>query len=149
MARFIAPVAQRARRCIVLAEPRLLPLLRRSFPGVDVRPRDIDDAVALAEVDVAAYYETIALHYAKNAEEMRCSFVPLRADPTLVASVRERYKMRSHTPIVGISWGSSNENKVLPDLRSWAPLLGWTSANFVSLQYGDIEHDLERAARAC
>ena len=143
LARFIAPVAQRARRCIVLAEPRLVPLLRRSFAGVDVRPRDIDDAAALAEVDVTAYYETIALHYAKNAEEMRCSFVPLRADPTLVASVRERYKMRSHAPIVGISWGSSNDNKVLPDLRSWAPLLGWTSANFVSLQYGDIGHDLD------
>ena len=117
LARFIAPVAQRARRCIVLAEPRLVPLLRRSFAGVDVRPRDIDDAAALAEVDVTAYYETIALHYAKNAEEMRCSFVPLRADPTLVASVRERYKMRSHAPIVGISWGSSNDNKVLPDLK--------------------------------
>jgi hypothetical protein len=26
---------------------------------------------------------------------------------------------------------------------SWAPLLGWKSATFVSLQYGDIKNDLE------
>jgi hypothetical protein len=143
LARFIAPVAQRARRCIVLAEPRLVPLLRRSFPGVDVRPRGTDDAAAFAEADVAAYYETIAFHYAKNAEEMRRSFVPLRADPTLVGSIRQSYKLRSRGPLLGISWGSSNESKVLPDLESWAPLLGWPSVNFVSLQYGHIKRDLE------
>ena len=143
LARFIAPVAERARRCMVLAEPRLVPLLRRSFAGVDVRPRDVDNSAALAEVEVAAYYETIAFHFAKTAEEMRRSFVALRGDPALITSIRQRYTKISHGPLVGISWGSSNEKKVLPDPRDWAPLLGWTSANFVSLQYGDIKHDLE------
>jgi hypothetical protein len=143
LARFIAPVAERARRCMVLAEPRLVPLLRRSFAGVDVRPRDVDDSAALAEVEVAAYYETIAFHFTKTAEEMRRSFVALRGDPALISSIRQRYTKISHGPLVGISWGSSNEKKVLPDPRDWAPLLGWTSANFVSLQYGDIKHDLE------
>ncbi len=90
-----------------------------------------------------AYYETIAFHYAKTADEMKRSFVPLRADPTRVTSIRQRYKTDSHGPLIGISWGSSNKNKVLPDIRSWAPLLGWTSATFVALQYGDIKHELE------
>jgi hypothetical protein len=94
LARFIAPVAQKASRCIVLAEPRLVPLLARSFPGVDVRPRDIDDAAAFAEADVGAYYETIAFHTAKTAEEMRRSFVPVHADPTLADTLRQRFKVR-------------------------------------------------------
>jgi hypothetical protein len=143
LARFIAPVAKRARRCIVLVEARLVPLLRRSFPGVDVRPRGIDDTAAFAEADVAAYYETIALHYAKTAEEMRRCFVPMRADPTLADSIRERYRQKASGPLVGISWWSSNARKVLPDLKDWAPLLGWSAATFVSLQYGDIASDLE------
>ena len=46
LARFIAPVAKQARRCIVLAEPRLVALLARSFPGVEVRPRGVDDNAA-------------------------------------------------------------------------------------------------------
>ena len=142
LARFIAPVAQRARGCIVLAEPRLVPLLRRSFPGADVRSRKVYDDPPFAEVDVGAYYETIAFHYARTAEEMSRSFVPLNPDPTLVASIRQRYKLSSPGPLVGISWWSSNEKKVLPDLKDWAPLLDLEPANFVSLQYGDIKSDL-------
>ena len=143
LARFIAFVSDRARRCIVVTEKRLVPLLSRSFPGVDVRPRGIDDAAAISEADVAAYFETIAFHFAKNSEEMRRSFVPLRADPSRVNAIRQRYKMKSDGPLIGISWTSSNQGKVLPDLRSWAPLLAWPSAIFVSLQYGDINRDLD------
>ena len=144
LARFVAFVSQRARRCIVLTETRLVPLLRRSLSGIDVRPRGDDDAAAISEADVAAYFETIAFHYAKNAEEMSRSFVPLRADPTRVNAIRQRYGAKSHGPLIGISWASSNKNKVLPELNDWAPLLGWPSATFVSLQYGDIRQDLNR-----
>ena len=143
LARFIAPAAKQARRCIVLGERRIVPLLQRSFDGIEVRPRGIDDAAALAEADVAAYYETIALHTVKTAEDMRRAFVPLRADPKRVASIRQRYHAESRGPLLGISWGSSNPDKLLPDLKSWVPLLGWKSATFVSLQYGDIQKDLE------
>lgn len=142
LSRFLAPVAERAGRCIVLTERRLVPLLRRSFAGTDVRPKGGDDAAAMSEADVIAYFETIALHYAKNAEEMRRSFVPLRADPARVSAIRQRYKQNSPGPLIGISWASSNESKVLPDLPSWAPLLAWPAAAFVSLQYGDITQDL-------
>jgi hypothetical protein len=142
LARFIAPAARHARHCIVLGEMRLVPLLRRSFRGVDVRPRDIDDAAAFAHADVAAYYETVAYHYGKTAEEIR-RFAPLRADLVRVKSIRRRYELNSHGPLIGISWWSSNESKLLPDLQSWAPLLAWTSPTFVSLQYGDIERDVE------
>ena len=143
LARFIAPAAQRACRCIVLSEAQLVPLLQRSFSGADVRRRGTDDAAAFAEADVAAYYETIALHHAKTAAEMRHSFVRLRADPTLIGVLRQRYTLKSHGPLVGIAWGSGNKGKILPHLRSWAPLLGLPSATFVSLQYGEIDKDLE------
>ena len=124
LARFIAPVAKQARRCIVLGERRLVPLLQRSFDGIEVRPRGIDDAAAFAEADVGAYYESIALHCVKTAEDMSRAFVPLRADPTRVASIRQRYQAQSRGPLLGISWGSSNPDKLLPDLKSWMPVLG-------------------------
>jgi SAM-dependent methyltransferase len=143
LARFIDFASNRARRCIVLTEDRLVPLLRRSFPRVDVRARGIDDAAALSEADVTAYFETIAFHCAKNAEEMRRSFVPLRADPSRVNAIRQRYRRGFPGPLIGISWTSSNKSKVLPDLPSWAPLLDWPSARFVSLQYGDVGRDLD------
>ena len=137
LSRFIAPLAQRARRCIVLAESRLVPLLRRSFAGVDARPRGVDDDAVLAEVDVAAYYETIAFHTVRASEDMRHSFVTLNPDPSRVASIRQRYRPILDGPLIGISWWSSNKKK------DRAPSLGWKEAGFVSLQYGDTAHDLE------
>jgi hypothetical protein len=74
---------------------------------------------------------------------MRRSLVRLKADPILVDSIRRRYRLKDDGPLIGIAWSSSNERKVLPDLKSWAPLLRWPSATFVSLQYGDIASDLE------
>jgi hypothetical protein len=142
LARFIAPAARQARRCVVLAEPRLVPLLQRSFDGIEVRPRGIDDDAALAEADVAAYYETVALHTVKTAEDMKRSFVQLRGDPERVRALRQRYRAKAGGPLIGLSWTSKNTDKVLPDLKDWAPLLTWAPATFVSLQYGDIERDL-------
>jgi hypothetical protein len=142
LARFTAPAARQARRCVVLAEPRLVPLLQRSFDGIEVRPRGIDDAAALAEADVAAYYETVALHTVKTAEDMKRSFVQLRGDPERVRALRQRYRAKAGGPLIGLSWTSKNTDKVLPDLKDWAPLLTWAPATFVSLQYGDIERDL-------
>jgi hypothetical protein len=147
LARFIGPVAQRARRCIVLTEPRLVPLLRRTFATADVRPRGTEEAAAFAEADVAAYYELIAFHFAKTSEEMSGYFVPLSPDPLIVNSLRHRYRLKSEGPLIGISWWSSNAAKVLPDLQSWSPLLNWKEATFVSLQYGDIAHDLENLTK--
>jgi hypothetical protein len=144
LARFIAPVAKQARRCVVLAEPRLVPLLQRSFDGIEVRPRGIDEAAAFAEADVAAYYETIALHTVKTAEDMKRSFVSLRGDPERVGALRQRYGANARGPLIGISWTSKNTDKVLPDLKDWEPLLAWASATFVTLQYGDIKRDVER-----
>jgi hypothetical protein len=142
MSRFIGPAAQQARRCIVLAEPRLVTLLRRSFARVDARPRGVNDLGAFAEADVAAYYETIALHHARTAEELKRSFLLLRPDFARTAALRARYKYRSTGPLIGIAWGSSNANKVLPPLEAWGGLLEWSSATFVSLQYGDVDYDL-------
>jgi hypothetical protein len=142
LARFIAPVTKQARRTIVLAEPRLVPLLARSFDGVEVRPRGVNDAAAFAEADVTAYYETVALHHARTAEEMRRSFVRLKADPARSAQLRGRYRQGSSGPVIGIAWGGSNGDKVVPDLPGWASVLSWPSATFVSLQHGDTAADL-------
>ena len=143
--RFIAPAARRAQRCIVLAEPRLVPILRRTFEGVDVRTHGIDDNDALAEADVVASFETLGFYLAKTAEDLMRSFVPLRADPALAASFRKLYRRETTDSLVGISWWSSNEKKNLPNLKSWSPLLSRDLTTCVSLQYeyNEIVADLE------
>jgi hypothetical protein len=141
-------VARLAGRCIVLAEPRLVPILRRTFEGVDVRTRGVDEKRAVAEAHVVASVDTLGFHFAKTAEDLSRSLVPLRADPALVASFRELYQSDAATPLVGISWWSSprsSTKKELPNLSSWSPLLNRDMTTFVSLQYSysEIVRDLE------
>ena len=79
-------VQVRARRVIALVEPRLLPLVRRSFPAVDVRAAG--DPV---EADVVAGFEHLSAFFARDEKTIAQTFAPLRADPALVAQFRARY----------------------------------------------------------
>lgn len=140
--RFIGPVARQAGRCIVLAESRMVPILRRSFPSADIRAGGVDDAEAWNEADVVAHFGTLAWRFARSSGDLARSLVPFRADPQLTASIRDRYLSEGAAPLVGIAWTSKRTDRDVPDLDSWAPLLGANNATFVSLQYGDYAADL-------
>jgi len=142
-ARLAGRAAEYAGRCIVLIDPRLVSLVARSFPALEVRPKGIDDEKVRAEADVVASFETLMQHLAPDAATLAGSFSRLRPDASLVRSFRERYRPDgSRLPVIGIAWASDNKDKDLPPLESWAPLLREIPARFISLQYGDVTADL-------
>lgn len=143
----IARAAQRSRRCIVLVERRLAPLLQRSFTGIEVRVLGVDDDATRAEADVVATIEHLLGFLARNEQEIAASFVPLRADPTLTAEFRTGYRTAYGAPLVGISWASKSYSKDLPSLTEWVRLLRSIDATFVSLQYGKVAGDLAKLQR--
>jgi hypothetical protein len=140
--RLLALAGPRAKRCIALVEPRLVPLFRRSFPGIDVREAGPADADAYAQADVVASYETVLSHIGINDDGDVAALPSLVPDPDRVAALREKYK-RSN-PLIGISWFSTNEGKDVPSLEQWAPFLSRLSATYVSLQYGDVKAQVDR-----
>jgi hypothetical protein len=143
--RLVAEAAKRAKRCIVLVEPRLVPLFGRSFPGVDVRAASAENkATAYAEADRTAGFEHLNAYLGASAEAIAGTFVPLRPEPKAVAELSARYRGSSDKPLIGISWGSSAYAKDTPSLEDWAALIKSVDAKFVSLQYGNIAGDLAR-----
>jgi hypothetical protein len=156
MARLIGLAAPHARRCIVLAEPRLVPLLRRTFPAVEVIAQNTPEAVAAAaEADVVASYETLALHLAADRNAIAASFAPLRADQALTHALFHRYRAPTADAsaaaqlCIGLAWTSFNPRKALLRLEEWGDLLHGLDARFVSLQHGDVDDDLDTLRRAC
>ena len=150
LARLIPQVTSRARRCIILAENRLVPLFRRTFVGTDVFESGPDDEVAHSSADVVASYETLMEHLVSDDESLAAELKPLVADPEHVSLLRQRYAT-SGEPLVGISWGSTNSRKELPPLTDWAAW-GLTKAkSYVSLQYGEATSDIEflRSSSGC
>lgn len=142
-ARLIATAAAMARHTIVLAEPRLVPLLQRSFPRAEVRAGGADDVKAHAEANVVATVEHLVAYLASDEARIAKTFVPLRADPTLTAEFRARYR-DGDVPVIGISWSSKSYAKDLPSLVEWTELLRGVEGRFVSLQYGKTAADIAR-----
>lgn len=141
MGRLVAQAAKRAERCIVLTEPRLVPLFSRTFPGVEIRNEQAENAIdAENDADVVASYETLCRHLAPDERSILGSFLPLNTDASRTADFQARYR---GVPRVGISWRSSNTTKELPGLDAWALLLKAFPATYVSVQYGDTASDLE------
>ncbi|MER8435197.1 hypothetical protein NKH36_05260 [Mesorhizobium sp. M1312] len=138
-ARLAGAAAACAQSATIRCEPRLVPLVQRTFPNATVVPAQ-QNVVA----DKFATFENLASVFGRDAERLAADFVPLRADPELVETFRKRYRSLTDLPLVGLSWGSKSHTKDVPDFPEWARFIAQTHATFVSLQYGQIKPALRR-----
>ncbi|RWN02016.1 MAG: hypothetical protein EOR84_03985 [Mesorhizobium sp.] len=138
-ARLAGAAAACTQSATIRVEPRLVSLVRRTFPNATVVP-----AQQNVVVDKVATFENLAWVFGRNAERLAADFVPLRANPELVETFRKRYRSMTDLPLVGLSWGSKSHSKDVPDFPEWAGFIARTHATFVSLQYGQIKPALRR-----
>lgn len=139
--RLIAAAEARARKCVVLAEPRLVPLLQRTFPDVVV----VDQAerhLAEERVDLVTNAWELAARFATSATAIAAGFLPLKADPTLLGHFRAAYPAQSRGPLIGFSWHTRNVSRSVPALSDWKAVLTSSPATFVSLQYGEASAEV-------
>jgi hypothetical protein len=144
MARFVALAIERARHCVVVVERRLVPIFERSFPGAKVTAMEAGAASGAVRGDFAIGFEGLAAHFVTDWESVGAAMTPLRPDPAAVAAFRHAYRRDDRLPVVGLSWGSKNGRKDLPDLATWAQFIAAFPAIFVSMQYGEISAALRR-----
>jgi hypothetical protein len=147
-ARLLALAAKCATHCIAFAEPRLVPLFQRSFPEVEIRVNGGQSDAAFQEADAVTTYLDLLSFFAADAESIAANFIPLRPDANLVTQFRARYRAVGDRPLVGISWGSSNQAKEAPAFHDWSPMFAATPATFVSLQYGNVAPALRKLRKA-
>ena len=141
-ARLIRQAARRSGKCIVLAESRLIPLLQRTFSDTVVVDRARKSAV-LGQADQMTNYWDLAKWFAKSAASIEAGFVPLEADRGQVEIFSAQYSAQSGRPLVGIAWGTRNKRRQIPALTDWRVLLSGIEATFVSLQYGEVDADID------
>ncbi len=136
---------RRGARCLARLDPRLEPLLLRSFPAVEFvapeRRREelprIDYQVAIASL--CAWLRPRLASIPRHAGY-------LRADPAARDALRARYQNRfPRRLLVGLSWRGgqrrTTRRRSVP-LEQWGPILGQPGFGFVSLQYGDCADEI-------
>lgn len=128
---------------------RLLPLFRRSFPGVNFLSPPIRAGGAVARFPSADLPGLFRPDFAAFA---RTRSPYLRVDPDAVARARRRNDPGDGLPLIGVSWFSKNAESgadrsvALTDLA--AAITASAPARMVNLQYGDVVEDVARARAA-
>lgn len=145
-AHIVGELLGRARRTIAILEPRQVPTFQRTFPSLEIVTSATD--VPNGRADFVALPDYLMMEFdIKPAREAR-PFHPLLPDPIKTAELRKKYRARSDgRPLIGISWYSSHHGKDLPSLAEWRDFIARSNATFVSLQYGNIAHDLDVLGR--
>jgi tetratricopeptide (TPR) repeat protein len=136
----------RVAHCTFVCSPRLRELFARSFPAAAVvalgNPIMRDFDVRMSLTDVAQWLRPTLASFPRHNGYVK-------AEPALTEILRKRYRGKSGNRVVGISWrsasGATGRFKSC-NLTQWAGILSAPDTTFVSLQYGDVDLDIERAA---
>jgi hypothetical protein len=158
MARVAAQLADETDlRVSICTEPRLVSIFARSFPQIDVYPDSAREQL-LAGCNYWASYERVAEYVWKSGDAIAKCFKPLRADVAMTRRLHQRYRFTESslvgpekgaldgraTPVVGLSWYSTNERKDLPQHEDWKAFFSEFDCLAISLQYRPLEAGIAR-----
>jgi len=140
---FLTPLVK---HCIVECPKKLLPLLQRSFPDVDVR---LENNNADLEADDFDFYLPIGSLYKHflfeitTRKDVNAYLIP---HPLRVAYWKKRLHALSAGPFIGISWKSPvmtlNRLPNYTTTKDWKPVLSIPDVTFINLQSKNFEEDL-------
>ena len=141
-------LASKAKHCILECQEKLVPLLTRSFPNIEIkaenRSRDIERDDFDCHLPMGSLYKHFLDDIIKNPNP-DAYLVP---DPDRVNYWKERLKSLGNGPYIGIAWKSSVTSHYrslhYPSISEWSPVLSIPEVTFINLQYKDYADDLAK-----
>ena len=121
-------------------DPRLAPLMQRSFPQVKVVARVNPAAVDSAAFDCQAPLADLGRWLRPSFDAFPRHSGYLKADAERVNQFSARLRRSGPSTVIGISWSSANREigtEKSSTLVEWAAVLKVPGVRFVDLQYGD------------
>lgn len=147
----IGDLAQKDITPILEVDPRLAPLVQRSFPDLCVYAYGSVPADTLDLLDAQIPVGSLGRFLRRKTSDFDATGPFLIAEANRADELRRRYLTAAQgRKVVGIGWHSVNPSfgaqKSLP-LEQWAGVLSENKgAFFVALQYGDVEEEVRRAS---
>jgi tetratricopeptide (TPR) repeat protein len=151
-AQCLADLAATGARIALLAGPRLVGLLARSFPDIEIIRDDGQGLEGRWKVaaDFGLPIGSLPLHLRNAEADFAGPARYLATDPARVGAWRARFAAGGPGPCVGFSWGGGanavEQRRRTTHLDEWLEVLRVGDARFVNLQFGD--YDAEIAALA-
>lgn len=146
----IAELADRGLQITLEIDPRLVPLMQRSFPRVEVVARVNPPAVDPGAFDYQSPLAGLGRWLRPSFDSFPVHSGYLKADAGRANRFSARLRRPGPGTVVGISWNSANQeigaNKSSA-LAEWREMLAVAGTRFVDLQYGNTEDVREELRR--
>jgi len=141
-------VATQAQHVTLECQEKLVPLLSRSFPNVEVKAEDRSLDTKRDDFDLHLPMGSLYKHFIDDVLENKKTEAYLVPNPDRVEYWKERLSSVGEGPYVGISWKSSVKSAYrlehYPPISEWAPVLNVPNVTFINLQYVDYAEDIAR-----
>lgn len=131
---------------VIECDPRMIPILERSFPRLECLPRQNPPHPRLLQPDLTVQATLFDLAAVFRRSPADCTGVlPVRADMARAEGLRTAYSPDG-LPLIGVAWHSASpklggaKSARLTDLT---PILALPGLRFVDLQYGNRAADRE------
>lgn len=133
--------------CIILCDERLLALLDRSFPAATVLASSTNLTKIRADFQIAA--GSLARYFRTCLEDFPSHAGYLKAAQESVSKWHNWLAGLGKGLNVGIGWRSGMRSALrdmhYAELVEWEKILALPGVNFINLQYGDTEQELQEA----
>ena len=140
-------VSSQAKSCILECQEKLVPLLKRSFPSIEVKPENRHLDLERDDFDFHLPMGSLYRCFLQDILKIQKPKTFLFPDPVRVKYWKERLKSLGKGPFIGISWKSSDMSTIrIPNYSSiseWSSILKIPNVIFINLQSKDFEDDLK------
>ena len=139
-------IASLAEHCILECPEKLVPLIARSFPYIEVKPEDRGNDQQRNDFDYHLPLGSLYHRFVPEIMKGSKSDAFLLPDPDRIKFWTKRLRLLGQGPYVGVSWKSANMSPMrLPNyapLADWSPIFTIPGVIFINLQYTDFTDDL-------
>ena len=141
-------LSSRSKHVILECQEKLIPLLTRSFPDVEIKAEDRSRDKERDDFDVHLPIGSLYRHFIDDITQNPKPDAYLIPDPERVKFWKERLNSIGKGPYIGISWKSSIMSpERLPNYSSiseWSEILSIPDVHFINLQSKDYTDDLAK-----
>ena len=139
-------LSSQAKYCILECHEKLVPLLKRSFPNIEVKPENRSLDLKRDDFDFHLPLGSLYKHFFQDILKKANSKPYLFPRLDRIKYWRKRLRSVGKGPYVGISWKSSNisfsRQQNYAPISNWASVLNIPKITFINLQYKEFEDDL-------
>ncbi len=139
-------ITKQAKHCILECQKKLVPLLKRSFPKIEVKAECRSLDLKRDDFDFHLPMGSLYRHFIQEILDSPKPKKFLTPDPYRVEFWKERLFLLGKGPFIGISWKSSNmsllRHHAYTQISEWAPILRIPDMTFINLQYSNFDDDL-------